>query len=279
MKVAVLSDIHSNQIAFNLALLDIKKERPDKIIFLGDYITDGPNPNEVLSLVKLYGDEVILGNREEYMFQIDKSREGFLNYKPLVSTYDALSEENLTYIKNIPHEKLIELGGCKVLLIHGNGYFSQYKSLEEKFDSCRLLMSKYDFDLCLFGHTHIEEDFIFDGIRFVNPGSLGIPCGDAYYKYCLLDIDDEKIDVRMRKFSTKDTLRELRKNLELSGYYQINKIWCEINLKMIETGIDYCNIFLKKVDRLLCGREVLEEEFNQIWMEAFLELESSKWEV
>lgn len=43
MKIAVISDIHSNLLALNLALLDSKKENVDCFMFLGDYITDGEN--------------------------------------------------------------------------------------------------------------------------------------------------------------------------------------------------------------------------------------------
>lgn len=48
MRIAVLSDIHSNLIALNLAIDSLRNEKVDKICFLGDYITDGENENEIL---------------------------------------------------------------------------------------------------------------------------------------------------------------------------------------------------------------------------------------
>ena len=49
MRIAVISDIHSNYIAFKTIIDDIKKENIDEIIFLGDYVTDGPYPDLIFN--------------------------------------------------------------------------------------------------------------------------------------------------------------------------------------------------------------------------------------
>ncbi len=71
MRLAALSDIHSDFIAFHLAINSLKNEHVDKLCFLGDYITDGEN--EVLSIVQNLADYAILGNRKKYI----------LTYSPL----------------------------------------------------------------------------------------------------------------------------------------------------------------------------------------------------
>ena len=40
MKIAVLSDIHGNEYAFDAVCDDIKKQSVDKVLILGDLITD-----------------------------------------------------------------------------------------------------------------------------------------------------------------------------------------------------------------------------------------------
>ena len=67
MKIAVISDIHSNLLAFNFALENAEKEKVDSFLFLGDYITDGENGNEILNIIKEKSNYVILGNREKYI--------------------------------------------------------------------------------------------------------------------------------------------------------------------------------------------------------------------
>jgi protein phosphatase len=53
MKIAILSDIHGNRLALEAVLNDIKKNKTDQIIILGDLITDFPQEtNNVLNIVK-----------------------------------------------------------------------------------------------------------------------------------------------------------------------------------------------------------------------------------
>lgn len=266
MRLAVISDIHSNMIAFKQVLDDIAKEDIDKIIFLGDYITDGVDANEILELVREKGDYVIRGNRENYMLNFDTSKIGFANYDPIAYTYKSLNKENLQYISSLKEKMLIEIENIKILLIHGNGYISAYDNQEKSDASKDCLIEENDFDLCLFGHTHRFEDYIYKGKRFINPGSLNEPADGPQYKYVILDIDDKQIDVTVKKFDTVKTIKELKENLYQTDYYKENKIWCDINLLMTETGIDYCKPFLDIVEKNKQGHANLsKEEFNKIW--------------
>ena len=49
MILSVISDIHANTLALKLALEDSKKNKVDKYIFLGDYLTDGEDTNKILN--------------------------------------------------------------------------------------------------------------------------------------------------------------------------------------------------------------------------------------
>lgn len=108
MKVAVLADVHSNLLALNQILDDAFKNGIDKIIFLGDYITDGPFNNEVLNIIRKKGDYVVQGNRERYIINYDESRKGFSNYKPISFVYNSLDDQNKDYIKSLDKELILE---------------------------------------------------------------------------------------------------------------------------------------------------------------------------
>ncbi|MDO4197620.1 MAG: metallophosphoesterase family protein [Erysipelotrichaceae bacterium] len=84
-----------------------------------------------------------------------------------------------------PKQKIIKIKGHKILLFHGNGYtFSKkdlrYKTIEE---GC---------DTVFYGHTHLFNDEIMDGIHLINPGSCyynrdyTAPC----YAQVFIDDDD-----------------------------------------------------------------------------------------
>lgn len=52
MRVAVISDIHSNLPALEAVLEDVDREAPDELWCLGDIVGYGPSPNECVDLVR-----------------------------------------------------------------------------------------------------------------------------------------------------------------------------------------------------------------------------------
>ena len=62
MKIAIISDIHSNLQALQATLKDIEKRNVDKIFCLGDIIAKGVHPEECVKLIKEKCDIVVHGN-------------------------------------------------------------------------------------------------------------------------------------------------------------------------------------------------------------------------
>lgn len=73
MRVALLSDIHSNYHAFRAVFSDAIQHHVDVFIFLGDYISDFAQPRETLDLVyeiqQNFPTTCLRGNREDYMLK------------------------------------------------------------------------------------------------------------------------------------------------------------------------------------------------------------------
>ena len=61
MRIAVFSDIHFNYEALDAVINDINKNNYDKVYFLGDVLSKGPNPKECLELVMNNNINTILG--------------------------------------------------------------------------------------------------------------------------------------------------------------------------------------------------------------------------
>ena len=241
MRLAVLSDIHSNLIALNLAINSIKNNNIDKICFLGDYITDGENENQILDIIKNYSDYTILGNREKYMLDYSPIKKDYNNYKPISTTYNNLSKENLEYIKTLKEYYLIKINGFNILMIHGNQYYNDIDSIEKVFDK---LIADFDFDICFFGHTHVYLYKKYKNKYFINPGSLGQSCDYPTYKYCIVEIT-EKINVNLKEFNTEETFNELVNNYKETKYYKDNYVWTSLVIYTIRDGKAYCPLFLK----------------------------------
>src|SRR5438046_5196967 len=49
MKLATVSDIHGNAVAFDAVLDDLRATSPDAVVCLGDCLQGGPQPAEVLA--------------------------------------------------------------------------------------------------------------------------------------------------------------------------------------------------------------------------------------
>ncbi|MCA9955058.1 MAG: metallophosphoesterase family protein, partial [Anaerolineales bacterium] len=68
MRIALISDIHGNFVSLQAVIADIERQNVNEIIFLGDAATLGPQPHEVLQLLRQLGCPCIIGNHETYLF-------------------------------------------------------------------------------------------------------------------------------------------------------------------------------------------------------------------
>ncbi|MHA1505670.1 MAG: metallophosphoesterase family protein [Candidatus Asgardarchaeia archaeon] len=62
-RVVIVSDIHGNLEALNAVLRDCKDY--DEFLFLGDAVDYGPNPSEVIDLLKSLGVRSVVGNHDK----------------------------------------------------------------------------------------------------------------------------------------------------------------------------------------------------------------------
>lgn len=224
MKYAIISDIHSNLIALNLAIEDALMKNVDHFIFLGDYITDGIYDNEVLDLIKEKATFVVKGNREEYILNIDKSRFDYINYQPLKTTLEELNESNHKYLKTMKDSISTTINNHKVLMIHGHKDFEN-------------LVKEYDFDICLYGHTHNYTLEVLNNKIFINPGSIGQPADGENYKYVIFDF--ETLEHELIEFPIKETFKKIEEEYKKSKYYQKHQEWGNLILITIRDGFDY----------------------------------------
>jgi predicted phosphodiesterase len=65
MKIAVISDIHSNLQALLAALSDIDGRGIDQIYCLGDIVGYGGSPNECVELIRRRAAVSVLGNHDQ----------------------------------------------------------------------------------------------------------------------------------------------------------------------------------------------------------------------
>ena len=206
MKVAVLSDIHSNYHAFRACYEDALKCGAESFIFLGDYVSDLAEPQKTLDLVyeiqSKYPTVCLLGNRERYMLEC---KEGVSTFNrgsksgSLLFTYDHLRKKDFDFFKGLKISDTIEIEGVRMEIAHAamdndRCYFDgkNRRGVE--------ILSQMKCNYMLTGHSHKQYIRRNGAKTIINPGSVGIPQGGTRWpKYAMLEIVSGELSCDLRE--------------------------------------------------------------------------------
>ena len=224
MKYAIISDIHGDILALNVALNEIEKENVDKVICLGDTVGIGPYPNECVKRIMSLGDKLIAvrGNHEdrcifgcpEYIHD-DKIKLSELELQREAWGRNQLDDESMNFISSLPQSTCIEDNGHKIAVTHypafKDGNYKRFLHCFTKED-CKEFLDDYNVDIFLYGHTHIPFVSRPDGEWVINPGSLGL-CGYRNYgTYGILNISENGVQYLEHdfKYDYDEVIRQMR---------------------------------------------------------------------
>ncbi len=194
MKIAFISDIHSNLFYLKAVIKELEKENIDEIYCLGDLVGYYDKPNEVIDLVKQKNIKCIKGNHDKYLvaeLPYDLKRDEFYGIK---KQKKILSNENLDFLINLKDEIILKVDDKKIYMTHSlpndcETYLYNLDSLDLEF------LKSYDY--YFFGHTHIPMMTYHYGTCIVNPGSIGQP--RDYTKqssYAIVDFELEEVKIK-----------------------------------------------------------------------------------
>jgi diadenosine tetraphosphatase ApaH/serine/threonine PP2A family protein phosphatase len=181
MKFAIISDIHSNLEALTKALDTIKKEGVDEILFLGDVVGYGANPNECVDLVREHCSVILLGNHD--LAAVDLSVAEFFTSNARTAahwTSEQLSPKNTDFLKRLPYTAVAD--GAR--LVHSSPDQPEEWHYIISESDARRMFPYFKEAICFVGHSHVpgvfcESSFTEEvrrGERFiVNVGSIGQP--------------------------------------------------------------------------------------------------------
>ena len=149
MKLIIASDIHGSAYWCEKLMEQITREKPDKVVLLGDLLYHGPRndlpdayaPKKVIPMLSALQDRIVCvrGNCEA---EVDQMVLPF----PCMADFAMLVDGDKT-----------------LYLTHGHLWNpDKLPPLKEG-------------SIFLFGHTHVKMDMVKDGVRCLNPGSVSIP--------------------------------------------------------------------------------------------------------
>jgi diadenosine tetraphosphatase ApaH/serine/threonine PP2A family protein phosphatase len=181
MRIAIISDIHSNLPALEAVMNRIRELGAERVYCLGDTIGYGPYPNECVDIVREQCAVVLKGNHDSGLVG-ETSLEDFnnLGYKALLWTREHIRAENTAYLAALPLTSVDN----DLTLVHASPsrpaswqYVFTLRAAQQGFP-------EFSSRLCFIGHTHVPviigEDATVNRYRdvgrfLINVGSVGQP--------------------------------------------------------------------------------------------------------
>lgn len=170
MKLALISDLHANLVALEAVLSDIDSVGVDQIVCLGDIASLGPQPREVVARIRSLECLTVQGNHDP-----------LLKGSPILGeleewTIKQLDEDDIAFLRSLPSELEIQLGGLKSLCVHGSPRSFNDQILASTDDKqLETIFGDKEFDVLFCGHTHVQLLRRLQGRSIVGVGSVGIP--------------------------------------------------------------------------------------------------------
>ncbi|MBK9124195.1 MAG: metallophosphoesterase family protein [Chloroflexi bacterium] len=198
MRLAILSDIHSNLTALDVLAPDIA--RADRVVCLGDVTGYYCQPNAAIDRMRELDALCVLGNHDHFALVGCPSGAPEAVQWGVAFAQSHLSPENKAWLSRLPLTWEGKIGGIHALLVHGAPWDPLGAYLYA--DNPRLSeLDGYDADLIAFGQTH--RALLRDGTRpiLLNPGAVG-QSRDAIAQACmaLVDTDTRAVELIRRPY-------------------------------------------------------------------------------
>lgn len=219
MRLAIISDVHSNIEALQATLDDIARQGTERILCLGDIVGYNADPAECIALLQERGAVCVAGNHDRATCgQIPTDDFGFVGARAIHWTRRQLGPEAMSFLAGLPLKAAI---GDEVIAVHGALHPEQgcetvrLDNDEQRQASFEALMTHPSgIRICAFGHTHHlgvfewqnssqrqllgnEINLRKDAYYHINPGSVGEPrTSDPRATYLVLDTERQVIETR-----------------------------------------------------------------------------------
>ncbi|WEX78573.1 metallophosphatase family protein [Sinorhizobium numidicum] len=179
MKIAVIADIHGNDLALEAVLADIDAQGINEIVNLGDHFSGPLNAARTADILIGRSMPAIRGNHDRYLLTFDPEHMGTSDR----AAHDELESRHIDWLAALPEtltyrDTLFLCHGTpqsdetywmEGLTAEGVVHMAERKAIER-------FAEGIDCPVILCGHTHVPRVVrLGDGRLLVNPGSVGCP--------------------------------------------------------------------------------------------------------
>lgn len=222
MKLALLGDIHGNQLALDAVLAAATACGVERLLVTGDLVGYYYEPLQVLEMLNAWESHVVRGNHED-MLALARHDPVFL--AKVESRYgsglrvalEQFDDQSLDELCDLPHPRELTLDGCRVLLSHGAPWDNNQYIYPDSSTDLLDRTAVQGFDLIVMGHTHYPFGRVVGGALVVNPGSVGQPRNrQPGAQWAFFDTTSKRLEFHNEQYDSAALVRECqRRNPEL----------------------------------------------------------------
>ncbi|HKV02759.1 MAG TPA: metallophosphoesterase family protein [Ktedonobacteraceae bacterium] len=226
MRIAVISDIHGNQLALETVLQDLDRQPPvDQLVVAGDLCLNGPCPRQVVEIVQGLNCPVLQGNVDlEVVTQAPHKGEKKRN--TAAWTREQIGRAGIDYLASLPHSyRVANPDGSDLLIVHANPLNLEDAIFPNASDSTlEYFLGELDGDIgvMVFGHLHIAYTRQWRHLLLVDVGSCGLPRDeDLRAAYGILNWQDNRWNAEIRRVAYD--VQAVVKQIKTSGMPNVEK--------------------------------------------------------
>jgi len=218
MKIAIFSDMHGNDFAFETVEADIKKQNIDQLVCLGDAIQGGPQPKQTVERLRALNCPVVMGNADAWLLTgIETGNEEIPSERKKKMeeirqwSLSQLTEDDRAFIQGFqPTVKINLEENINLLCFHGSpASFDDAIPPAATEDIVQKFLGAHTDKILCGGHTHAQQIRNIGNHFFFNPGSVGrVPWYDQvtgnikerpWAEYAILNAHKGQISLEFRR--------------------------------------------------------------------------------
>jgi predicted phosphodiesterase len=202
MRIALVSDMHGNAVAFRAALADLEQHEPDLIVSLGDVAQGGPQPRECVELLQALGCPCVYGNSDHFLVALEGGNEEVTEQQLETARWarEQLGADALAFLESF--QPTVSVG--RLLCCHATPTSNEDVVLPETPPE---EVPAFDADAVAAGHVHQQWLRRFDGMLWFCVGAVGI---SRHCEYALADTETLAVEFRRVHFDVDELIAAAR---------------------------------------------------------------------
>jgi predicted phosphodiesterase len=217
MRIAVIADIHGNQLALEAVLEDLSHQLPvDHLVIGGDLCLNGPCPRQALEMVQKLDCPVIQGNVDTEVVN-EAPDKGAKKRTTVAWTREQIGQAGIDYLAALPFSHgIANPEGSDLLIVHANPLNQEDAIFPNATDSdLQHLLGGLDATVgaMAFGHLHIAYTRHWRHLLLVDVGSCGLPRDeDLRAAYGILTWQDNawEAEIRRVEYDVKAVVKQIK---------------------------------------------------------------------